>query len=244
MFRILNNIIHQIKQRKFFIGYLFAFLIAFMSACSKEDRELEAFYSLETVTDIEGNQYRIIKIYNQTWFAENLKTTTFNDGTPINYGADSVVWSSTDSALYCWYSNNPRQYKDVYGALYNWHAVKSEKLCPKGWKVPDEENWQWLVDSLKGENVAGGKMKHSGTLYWTATNTGATNSSGFRALPGGYRNIISEYKNLNDYGFWWSASNQGDSSAWYHCLYYYSAKIYRNHTKHNMGFSVRCVKVE
>lgn len=244
MYKLSNNIIQQAQRRAFIMGYLFVALIAFMSSCSKEDKEMEAFYFLETVNDIEGNQYKIIKIYNQTWFAENLKTTTFNDGTPINDGTDADVWSKTDSASYCWYSNDSNQYKDIYGALYNWHAVNSGKLCPQGWKVPDEENWQWLVDSLKGENVAGGKMKHQGTLYWTATNTGATNSSGFRALPGGYRNIISEYKNLKDYGFWWSASSQDDGNAWYHCLYYYSAKIYRNHTKHNMGFSVRCVKIE
>jgi len=244
MSKPLHNFAQQVKLRALVVSCLFAALIVFVSSCSKEDKEMDVFNLLETVTDIEGNRYRIIKIYNQTWFAENLKTTTFNDGTPINDGTDADVWSQTDSAAYCWYSNNPNKYKDVYGALYNWHAVKSEKLCPQGWKVPDEENWQWLVDSLKGENEAGGKMKHQGTMYWTADNTGATNSSGFRALPGGYRNIISEYKNLRDYGFWWSASGQGDSSAWYHCLYYYSVKIYRNHTKRNMGFSVRCVKVD
>jgi uncharacterized protein (TIGR02145 family) len=221
---------------------IFALIIPL--SCEKEAAVEDTFASLEVVTDVEGNEYKTVTIYNQTWFAENLKTTLLNDGTPILHAEDSAAWVSTDTAAYCWYANSPELYKADYGALYNWYAVKNEKLCPVGWKVPKETDWKRLIDSLKGTSVAGGKMKHAGSQYWTATNTGATNSSGFRALPGGYRNIASEFRFIRDYGFWWSATTFDENSAWYHHLYYYSPRSYRNHFKFNMGYSVRCVKEE
>ena len=224
-------------------AYLLAFaLMMLFNNCKKEDILEDSFYSLDSVIDIEGNEYKIVSLFGQTWMAENLKTTTLNEGTPIIEAADSAAWTTTTSAAYCWYNNDSLAYKKNYGALYNWYTVKTEKLCPKGWRVPNEIDWELLVDSLKGQAVAGGKLKHAGSEFWRATNAGATNSSGFRALPGGYRNLAGNFKYLGDYGYWWSALNYDGKKAWYHNLFYYSPRVYRNYFDLNMGFSVRCIK--
>ncbi len=233
------------KSRILIVFFLFLIgIIVLFVSCERDSEVDDPFHSLETVTDVDGNEYRIVAIFSQIWFAENLKTTRLNDSTPILDAPDSATWVSADTAAYCYYQNLPELYRQNYGALYNWHAIKTEKLCPNGWRVPTEEDWQMLVDSLKGEAVAGGKMKIKGSDYWTATNAGATNSSGFRALPGGYRNLGGEFKYIHDYGFWWSNATFDNKSAWYRALYYYSPRVYKDHFSFNMGFSVRCIKIQ
>lgn len=222
-------------------GLFVAFLAVFLQSCETKTK-VSMYKYFDTTTDIEGNVYKIVEIHGQTWFAENLRTTKLNDGTPIQNGTHYEIWKNADTAAYCWYNNEQYNYGATYGALYNWHAVNTGKLCPHGWKVPGEEDWMTLIDSLKGVDVAGGRMKHTGAQYWTVANVQATNSSGFTALPGGCRNIISEYKFINDRGFWWSRSRYDDSSAWFHSLYYYSGKIYTEKFHTRSGFSVRCVK--
>jgi uncharacterized protein (TIGR02145 family) len=135
----------------------------------------------DTIWDIEDNPYLSIQIGTQTWMAENLKTTKYNDGTSIT-GFTTDMPSTTGA--YRWYGNSG-DYSADYGAMYNWSAVSSGKLCPVGWHVPDDDDWTQLVTYLGGETIAGGKLKETGTTHWNSPNSGADNSSGFSAVGAG-----------------------------------------------------------
>jgi uncharacterized protein (TIGR02145 family) len=143
-----------------------------------------------SVTDIDGNVYRTITIGTQTWMAENLKTTKYNGGENIDY---------------LWYNNDETTYKAAYGALYSGYAVKSGSLCPVGWHIPTDSEWTTLTSYLGGDSVSGGKLKEAGTTHWASPNTGATNESGFTALPGGMIDR-SDFYGLGLFGFWWSST--------------------------------------
>ena len=137
-----------------------------------------------TVADNEGNSYQTIQIEAKTWMAENLRTNKLNDGTPVAYVTGNPEWAALTTPGYCW-PDNDIGYKDVYGALYNWHAVNTGKLCPAGWHIPTDAEWTDLETVLGGASIAAGKMKAEGTTHWINPNSGATNESGFTALPGG-----------------------------------------------------------
>jgi uncharacterized protein (TIGR02145 family) len=158
-----------------------------------------------TVTDIEGYTYKTTKIGNQLWMAENLKTTTFSDGTEIPITSDSATWTNLTTPACCWYNNDSLTYSATYGTLYNWFTVNTENICPSGWHVPISEEWNELIDYLGGEFVAGDKLKEVGTAHWKGTNTEATNESGFTALPGGARAYYGSFMNIEMHGGWWSS---------------------------------------
>jgi uncharacterized protein (TIGR02145 family) len=135
----------------------------------------------------------------------------------------------------------------LYGKLYNWYAVTDSRgLCPTGWHVPSDGEWTTLTTFLGGESVAGGAMKSTATQPtpggWYAPNTGATNSSGFTGLPGGYRDSGGGFYNLGYNGYWWSSSVAGSGSAWYRILSFNVANADRYFNFHRVGFSVRCVR--
>jgi uncharacterized protein (TIGR02145 family) len=159
------------------------------------------------VTDVVGNVYNTVTIGSQVWMAENLKTTKYNDGTDIPLVTDGTAWAALSTPGYCWYNNDAVTNKNTYGALYNWYAVNTAKLCPTGWHVPSNEEWTVLTTHLGGESVAGGKLKETGTSHWLSPNTGATNETGFTALPGGYRDHnYNAFKYIGEYSFWWSST--------------------------------------
>jgi uncharacterized protein (TIGR02145 family) len=159
-------------------------------------------------TDDDNNSYPVVKIGNQIWMAENLKVTHYNDGTSIPY----MTGSSADA--YCWYNNDPSTNKNTYGALYNWAAVFTDKLCPTGWHVPSHSEWGTLTTFLGGDSVAGGKLKENGTTHWNTPNTGATNESGFTALPGSmyYEWNYFTFFPLGTNSYFWSRSSPTHSS--------------------------------
>ncbi len=139
-----------------------------------------------SVSDIDGNIYKTIQIGTQTWMAENLKTTKFNDGTPLVNVTDNFEWENSTDDGYCWYNNDASSYKTTYGALYNWNAViDNRNLCPAGWHVPTTPEWYTLKTYLGGESVVGDQVKESGTTHWVGSNSGS-NETGFTALPGRY----------------------------------------------------------
>jgi len=159
--------------------------------------ELEKVIEL-TVTDIDGNVYHTVPIGTQVWMVENLKTTRYNDGTPIPNVTDNTAWAYLTTPGYCWYNNDLATYKNTYGALYNGYTVDlysngGKNVCPTGWHVPSFDEFATLTTYLGGVAVAGGKLKETGTTHWTAPNTGATNETGFTALPGGFRNNYSSF---------------------------------------------------
>lgn len=201
-----------------------------------------------TISDVDGNSYKIVLIGNQWWMAENLKTTKYNDGTSIPLKTDDDSWKTTnqDSPAYCWYNNNISN-KNPYGALYNFYAVSTEtnggkNLCPDGWKVPTNEDWTALTDYLGGLSEAGGKMKAAGTEYWQTPNTGATNESGFNALPGGSR-VNADFIEIGTRGRWWSSTKHATfGSVYFWQLSSGHKSVYNHHLSKNNGFSIRCIK--
>lgn len=220
------------------ISVLAGMLIVILSGCSKD----EDTGSDNEVMDIEGNVYRTVVIGTQTWMAENLKTTIFNDGVEIPLVINDVRWSALTTPAYCWYNNDRELYGDTYGALYNWYAVNTGKLCPTGWHVPGDEEWKMLTDYLGGEEEAADKLKETGSVHWASLNSTATNETGFTALPNGLR-FPFEYT-FSDIGFaanWWSSDilEQDMRFAWYREL---SNTVRRDGFLKEFGIGVRCKK--
>jgi uncharacterized protein (TIGR02145 family) len=210
-------------------------LVLIMHSCKKDDFPC---------IDGDGNLYYAVTIGTQTWMTENLKTTKYNDGTNIPLVIDSIAWSNLTTPAYCWYNNDEATYKNVYGALYNWHAVNTGKLCPIGWHVPTDEEWTTLTTYLGGESVAGGKLKEVGIAHWTDPNTGATNEVGFTALPGGFRFYNGEFRVIGLWGLWWSTTTYKYHASLAYCrgTGFLAYQVYNEASNKQCGKSVRCVK--
>jgi uncharacterized protein (TIGR02145 family) len=188
------------------------------------------------VTDADGNSYNTVTIGTQVWMKENLRTRKYRDNTNIPEVKLSGDWGSLTSPGYCWYGNNQSIYAATYGALYNWYAVNTGKLCPSGWHVPTDSEWVTLFNYVGGATVAGTALKESGTSHWSVLNS-ATNSVNFTALPGGIRYPNGSFDMLGDYGYWWSATSSNSN--------YMGAGETRVNSLYNTsphGFSVRCIK--
>ena len=196
-----------------------------------------------SMTDIDGNTYKTVTIGTQTWMAENLKVTRYNDGTPIPNITDGSTWKQLTTGALCDFGNNSLKY-GVYGKLYNWFAVSTGKLCPQGWHVPSDAEWTTLRYYLG--IYAGGKLKETGTMHWANPNFGATNESGFTALPGGYRDNIGIYYYNGITGAWWSTTEDEDddsiSKVCYWSTFNDSSYFFKGSLNKVFGFSVRCVK--
>ncbi len=196
-----------------------------------------------TVTDYDGNVYQTIVIGTQTWMVENLKVTHYRNGDEIDNITDNTAWIGLTDGAYCWYDNDIANKAD-YGALYNWYAVAdSRNIAPTGWHVPIDSEWSTLITFLLGAEVAGGKMKETGFAHWDSPNTGATNQSGFTALPGGYRyGGEGTFARMGGWGYWWSNTPITESSAWYRWIESGHANAYRIGVTNTFGFSIRCLK--
>jgi len=193
-----------------------------------------------TMTDIDGNVYKTVKIGNQIWMAENLKVTRYRNGDPIPNVTGKTQWKNLKTGAYCNYDNNSSNAK-TYGRLYNWYAVNdSRNIAPAGWHVPTDKEWKQLENYLGSE--AGGKLKERGTIHWKSPNKGATNSSDFTALPGGYRTNNGPFYVIGLGADFWSATQYNSYYAWYRYLYYYGSDVYRNYYGKRYGFSVRLVR--
>jgi uncharacterized protein (TIGR02145 family) len=126
--------------------------------------------------------------------------------------------------------------------LYNWYATNTGNLCPTGWHVPTDEEWSTLTTFLGGEGGAGGKLKETGTIHWKSPNEGATNSSGFSALPGGFRDDTGEFGGMAEKGFFWSSTETSATYARFRSMYYASGNVSRGNLSRIFGYSVRCLK--
>ena len=197
----------------------------------------------QTVTDVDGNTYNTVTIGAQTWMKENLRTSKYNDYTSIEKVTDNSVWSSTGNGAYCWYNNDSASYENDYGKLYNWYAANAPKLCPNGWHTSTSDEWIILADFLGGYSGAttGGKMKQVGTVHWLTPNTGATNSSGFTGLPGGFRRSDGSFGWLDTAGTWWTTTTVS-CNAWAWRLNYDASTISTYGIPLNSGYSLRCIK--
>lgn len=195
------------------------------------------------LNDIDGNIYNVVKIGDQFWMAENLNVTHYSNGDSIQYLTNNTEWTSTLSGAYCNY-NNDESNIETYGRLYNWYAVNDNRnIAPEGWHVATDADWQTLVDYLGGSDVAGGKLKESGTQHWENPNTGATNESGFTALPGGYRySYIGNFYYLGYEGYIWSSTEKSNAVGGKIFLRYNNTEATLGDGLKNYGFSVRCIK--
>jgi uncharacterized protein (TIGR02145 family) len=222
--------------------FLLAIAILFISSCKKDDNNPAPS---GTVTDADGNIYHTITIgpHLQTWMVENLKVTHLNDGnTIIPNVTDNTTWGGQTIMAYCWYNNDPIN-KATYGALYNWYAASNPNLCPIGWHVPNDNDWAVLITNLGGDSTSvGGYLKESGTVHWLSPNTGATNISGFTALPGGSHYTNGVFYLNGKYGWYWSTTESSSTSAWHEYMQYNNQAISRTSGNKSLGFSVRCIK--
>ncbi len=198
------------------------------------------------VKDIDNNIYPVVVIGEQEWMAENLKTTRYRDGTEIPNVVEDGAWKNLTSGAFTFY-NNDTYYIGIYGRLYNWYAATDiHELCPAGWHVPSEADWQTLINTLGSE--AGKKMKEEGTLHWNTPNEG-TNQSGFTALPGGWRTgagtwLTNGQPSVGNYAGFWSStgSNQSVRTAYDVSLSYYETLVSEGYHNKTIGNSIRCIK--
>jgi uncharacterized protein (TIGR02145 family) len=233
----------MIKKFRYFIFSLIVLTTAvllFLIFPKRERNIIEIEFN--AATDIDGNIYTAVTIGKQVWLKENLKTTRFNDGTSIINIKKDMIWAEMESSAYCWYNNNSLSNKNRYGALYNWYAVNYGKLCPTGWHVPTDNEWTTLTEFLGGDSIAGGKIKEAGASHWKSK-TRATNESGFKAVPAGYRYIDGIFYDKGRNETWWSSTEASSTAAFSRLVSYGSSNIYRiNYYQKNHGFSVRCVR--
>ncbi len=211
------------------------------------------------LVDVEGNMYDVVEIGNQKWMSENLRTTTLNNGTSLPEIKDSLAWQNSNFPAYCLYDNSSLL-RSIYGLLYNGYAVNTNKLCPVGWHVPTEADWDSLSTFLieNGYNYDGTTIQNKVAIsladeyYWqTSTYKGTIgdpdyyylrNSSGFGAVPAGYRNSFnSNYYSRGKYAYYWSSTLFEDKLG-YRYLFNTSFSLGKHNIKRNYGFAVRCIK--
>ncbi len=218
-----------------------------ISKVARSDAEILLSYkrgrgdTTAVVIDIDYNVYNTVTIGTQVWMKENLKVTKYRNGEAIPTTTADI--SGETAPKYQWaYGGNESNVAD-YGRLYTWYATTdSRAVCPINWHVPTDAEWTTLTDYLGGEAVAGGKMKEAGTTHWSTPNTGADNSSGWTALPGGYRSSDGTFYSIGGNGDWWSATEGGATYAWSRYLYYNDTVADRDSSYEYYGFSVRCVR--
>lgn len=216
-------------------------------------------FSFVACTDRDGNNYSVVSIGSakgetensdspgekgiQIWMAENLKTATLNDGTAIQFVNNDADWGALTTPAFGWYLNNATLYKDVYGGYYNWYTINTGKLCPAGWRVPNDADWSTLLSSLGGAGVAGGKLKATGLTYWMSPNTGATNESGFTGLAGGSRYpSIGSYSGAKYLGSWWSTTPVDPNYGFFKELQFDITVVNQAGMVKTYGRNVRCLK--
>ncbi len=193
--------------------------------------------------DLNSYDYTVVKIGEQFWLSENLRSTFYNNGEGIPMVVENADWLGLTSGACCYYdfaSNNHL----TYGMMYNWYAIATDNICPPGWHVPTENEWLQLSDYLGEMSQAGGKMKEAGFEHWSSPNTDATNSSGFTALPGGYRDgtLNGGFYNLGTFCYFWASTAINTTNAYVHILFHDEGSMYRTTQNKNSAYSVRCIK--
>ncbi len=237
------------KRRIYLLATSMLIVVGIMSCTKEEVATSNPEYG--TMTDIQGNTYKTVKIGNQWWMAENLKVTVFNDKTPINAIAENAadsIWENTSKAAYCIYDT-------TLGALYNWNVINNIKIvAPKGWHIPSDDEWKTLEKTLGMETAELDKTAWRGkeeadkllAKYKAPTESEldafGTNESGFNALFAGCRLFSGAINQEKNTAFWWTSTPSTGNEAWYRYIDAKQKKIFRQHTYTNYGFSIRCIK--
>jgi uncharacterized protein (TIGR02145 family) len=222
----------KIKQCLLDYSVIFGVFLAISYSCKKDDDN-------NTLTDTrDGNVYKTVTIGSQVWMAENLRYSGNVPHVSENAEWEAILSNSTNQPAWCYYDNNSDN-DGTYGKLYNWHAVKSGTLCPPGWHIPTEDEWNQLTGYLGGAQFAGNKMKTA--TGWESPDADATNASGFSALPGGVRWHSGEFIFYKRVGSWWSSS-EDEGSAMLLQLVNLSSIARTIWDDKNHGNSCRCVR--
>ena len=224
-----------------------------LNSCKKDEQNNTP--EPTTISDNEDNVYNIITIGTQKWMGENLKTRHYNNGNLIATAHPDSMYSTDTTLKFQWAYDRNESSVSTYGRLYTWYAITDSRgVCPNGWHIPSDIEWQALSDFLGGDEVAGGKMKEAGYTHWPIPNTGADNSSGFKGLPAGVLTTVVEnyigttsFKGLLGYTQFWSSTEIDEYTAINRELSDGSAELYREtgsyiYNYKESGFSVRCIK--
>ena len=202
---------------------------------------------------IENTDLSSVKIGSQLWTTQNLSVSTYRNGDVIPQVTDATKWSNLTTGAWCWY-NNDSAANWQYGKLYNWFALNDARgIAPEGWHVPSDAEWNILIQELdpatdtvcqdcKQSMRAGGEMKEAGKNHWKRPNTGASNYSGFKDLPGGGRNGNGSFYGTRTYGYWWTSTENNVDFAWNRALYCRSIGVLRTYSYKTLGYSIRLVK--
>lgn len=218
-----------IRDIKLLIATLF---IATLFACGKND----------TFTDIDGNEYHSIRIGNQIWMAENLRTTRFNNGDLIAVAKNASEWTTDGRAAYSNYANNDSLATD-YGLLYNWYCISDKReIAPKGWRIPTEADLRELLQFVGSDSIAASLLKERGTQHWLPSFTEGNNATGFSALPGGYKDADGQSYMRKSNGYYWTTQGSFEFYHWSSRVFQAFANIERDAKFMKYGFSIKCIK--
>lgn len=201
-----------------------------------------AIFEFVDCTDIDGNNYSAVTIDTQVWMVENLRTTRYRNGEEI--GTTEKDISQDKDGSYQWAYAHNESLANIYGRLYTWYAATDVRnVAPEGWHVPSDEEWTTLITYLGGQLYAGGKLKEVGFSHWPSPNATASNTSGFTAIPGGYRGTGGVFLELNVNAYWWSSTQSDVQKAWERdILSAYGNYVGRSSYGKKIGFYVRCIK--
>lgn len=229
-------------ESKFFFSPIIIILAMIMSSCGSGIVK-NVDDNSNSSNKLEDKEYFSITIGNQVWATKNLNVSNFKNGDPIPIIESTEEWeiAGKEGKPACCSIDNNAENDINYGKLYNWYAVNDPRgIAPKGWHIPNDEEWSILSNFLGGDEVAGAKMKSADG--WKGNGNG-TNESGFSAIPCGFRTLEGKLKNDKGEGcLWWSANEDGIKMAYYSALGYTYSKLFRSsHFKRN-GMSVRCLK--
>ena len=233
-------------MKKILLGFIAIGLLTFagqltLMSCDVSNSELKKLEKAENKRKV----YESVKIGAQNWMSENLNVEHFRNGDVIpevKINEDWRVANEKNQPAWCYYDNDISN-GEKYGKLYNWHAVNDSRgLAPKGWRIPTDEEWTELTDYLSAnghDGTEGTALK--ATSGWNSGGNG-TDDYGFLGLPGGSRDYYGGFHFIGNYGYWWSSSQNGASSAWYRDLDYASDSVNRDNFDKRSGFSVRCLR--
>lgn len=228
------------------------FFVIFINSCS-DNPTSPAEDDPVSVQDVDGNTYPVVRIGEQLWMSENLRAARYANGDSIRHVPEFQAWNGLNEGAWVLYANNSSNLNS-YGKLYNWFAATDSRgICPDGWKVPSDQDWQRLEIHLGmsaqhagyslgrgGSENVGGKMKS--TSMWQDPNEGATNESGFNGRPGGRLYPTGGFSGLNGFGYWWSTTEYNPAEAYSRNLFYQNGEVYRSMLGKRNGISIRCIK--
>ena len=225
-----------------------------------------------TVSDIDGNEYQTVKLWEHMWMTENLRTTRYRDGTPITNGLNAEDWAIASEGAYTVYPhqevegiNSDEEMVNAYGLLYNWEAINDARgLCPAGWRIPECDEWsdlrEFVEDFVDKEPQVGGvgnalkaarQVGHPwGGMHdtdvhprWNASlNHYGWDEFGYSAYASGFRNHEGTFRDLGYVAVWWSTTEQSTTEVYVRHIWNWENFMIRRPADKRSGLSVRCIR--